>query len=66
MTEISQTIASEAEKAASVSNDGVSVTRRSLSELIAYQKFLQANEAAANPTLALQAMTRRIVPPGGH
>jgi hypothetical protein len=44
----------------------VSVTRRSLSELIAYQKFLQANEAVANPTLALQAVTRRIVPPGGH
>lgn len=66
MTDIADTIAAEAAKTASVSNDGVAVTRRSLSELIAYQKFLQANQAAADPTLALQAMTRRIVPPGGH
>jgi hypothetical protein len=66
MTDIADTIADEALKPASVSNDGVTVSRRSLSELIAYQKFLQANEAAADPTLALQSMTRRIVPPGGH
>jgi hypothetical protein len=53
-------------KAASVSNDGVTVTRRSLSELIEYEKHLASSQATASPVGALKAMILRIVPPGGH
>jgi hypothetical protein len=38
MSAISDQLAAEALKAASVSNDGVTVSRRSLTELIEYEK----------------------------
>jgi hypothetical protein len=66
VSEISDQLAAEALKAASVSNDGVTVSRRSLSELIEYEKHLAGQQAAASPAAAFRVMTCRIVPPGGH
>jgi hypothetical protein len=66
MSEISDQLAAEALKAASVSNDGVTVSRRSLTELIEYEKHLAGQTAAASPAAMFRGMTCRIVPPGGH
>jgi len=66
MSSLSEQIAAAAAKAASVSNDGVTVTQRSLSELIAYEKHVAAQTAAASPAEVLRAMQMQIVPPGGH
>lgn len=43
--EIAAQIAADALKAQSVSNDGSSLTRRSMADQIAGQKFVAANEA---------------------
>ena len=66
MSTPSQILADEAVKAASVSNDGVTVARRSLSELMEYEKHQASKTATADPAAGLRAMITRIVPPGGH
>jgi hypothetical protein len=66
VSEISDQLAAEALKAQTVSNDGVTVSRRSLSELIAYEKHVAAQEAIASPAAMFRGMTMKIVPPGGH
>jgi len=53
MPDLTEEIESQAERAASTSTDGNSTTRRSLSDLIAADKYLKANEAAANPLTAI-------------
>ena len=66
MTTPSEQLQTELTKAASTTIDGVTQSRRSLSELIEYDKYLASKNATANPAGALQAMTVKIVPPGGH
>ena len=67
MSEISDQLAAEALKAASVSNDGVSVSRRSLTELMEYERHVAGKAAAsASPGAMLRSMVSKIVPPGGH
>jgi hypothetical protein len=59
-------INSAAAKAASVTNDGVTVVKRSLSELIAADKYDRSRTATDNPVAMLKAMQLKIVSPGGH
>ena len=66
MSEISDQLAAEALKAASVSNDGVTVSRRSLTELMEYEKHLAAKAATADITRTVKGMFSKIVAPGGH
>ena len=66
MTEPADQLASEALKPASVSNDGVTVARRSLAELMEYEKHLAGKAAAANMPATVRGMFSKIVPPGGH
>jgi hypothetical protein len=66
VSEISDQLAAEALKAQTVSNDGVTVSRRSLSELIAYEKHLASQTATASPAATFRGMTMKMVPPGGH
>ena len=66
MAEPADQLAAEALKAQSVSNDGVTVSRRSLTELMEYEKHLAGKTAAASPAAMFRAMNCRIVPPGGH
>jgi hypothetical protein len=66
VSEISDQLAAEALKAASVSNDGVTVSRRSLTELMEYEKHLAAKTAAASPAAMFRGMTCKVVPPGGR
>lgn len=65
MSTLSEQIATAAAKAASVSNDGVTVTQRSLADLIAYEKHVASQTATASPAEMLRAMQLQIVPPGG-
>ena len=53
-------------KPASISNDGVSVSNRSLSELIEYENHLAAKAAASSPVAFFRKSILKIVPPGGH
>ena len=66
MTEPADQLASEALKAASTSVDGVSVTRRSLTELMEYEKHLAGKEATADMPATVRGMFCKIVPPGGR
>jgi uncharacterized protein YpuA (DUF1002 family) len=66
MTEPADQLAAEALKAQSVSSDGVSVTRRSLTELMAYEKHQAAKAGSLSPAAMFRGMTMRIVPPGGR
>jgi len=66
LSEPADQLAAEALKAASVSNDGVTVTRRSLKDLIEYENHLAAKKATASPAAMLRSMCSKIVPPGGH
>jgi hypothetical protein len=67
MSAISDQLADEALKAASVSNDGTTVSRRSLAELIAYENHLNAKAAtAATPASLFRGMNAKFVAPGGH
>lgn len=66
MSEISEQLAAEALKAQSVNADGVSVSRRSLTELMEYEKHVAAQTAAASPAAMFRSMTCKIVPPGGR
>lgn len=65
MSDLTTNIESEAAKAATVTNDGVTVGRRSISELIAADKYLKANDAAASISDTVKNIFSRIVPPGG-
>jgi hypothetical protein len=66
MADLSEQIEADALKPQSVSNDGVSVSRRSLSEQIEADKYLASKAATASPAAMFRSMTMRIVPPGGH
>lgn len=66
MSEPADQLAAEALKPQSVSNDGVTVSRRSLADLIAYEKHLAAKQATASPAAMFLGMNCKIVPPGGH
>jgi hypothetical protein len=67
MTTPAEQLAAEALKAQSVSNDGVTVSRRSLTELMEYEKHVAGKTAAsASPNSMLKSMVSKIVPPGGH
>lgn len=65
MSDLTTQIEAESAKAASVSSDGTSVSRRSLAEVIAADKYLKTQSALSNPGGVLRALTTRIVPPGG-
>lgn len=66
MAEPADQLAAEALKAQSVSNDGVTVTRRSLAELMEYEKHLAAKAATADISATVRGMFSKIVAPGGH
>ena len=66
MTTPAEQLEAEVTKAASVSNDGVTVARRSLTELMEYERHLAAKTAQADMGGTIKAMISRIVPPGGH
>lgn len=66
MSDITDRIEVDALKAQSVSADGVSTSRRSLSELIAADKYLASRNAATDPANTLRAMVVQAIPPGGH
>jgi|GEM_PF-4148582 len=66
MTEPADIVDAAAEKPANVSNDGVSVSQRSLSELMEFEKHVANRKAAASPAAFLRGATLKIVPPGGH
>lgn len=66
MAEPADQLAAEALKAQSVSSDGVTVSRRSLTELMEYEKHLAAKTATADMGATLRGMCFKIVPPGGH
>lgn len=66
MTTPAEQLATDALKPASISNDGVSVSNRSLSELIEADKYLASKKAAASPVQFLKSAIVKIVPPGGH
>ena len=66
MSEPADQLAAEALKPASVSNDGVTVTRRSLKELIDYENHLAAKAATASMVDTLRGMQFKTVPPGSH
>jgi len=63
---IEDQLAAEALKAQTVSNDGVTVSRRSLTELMEYEKHLAAKAATANMGATVRGMFSKIVAPGGH
>lgn len=66
MTTPAEQLAADSLKPASISNDGVSVSNRSLSELIEADKYLQGKKAVASPAAFLKGAIMKIVPPGGH
>ena len=66
MTEPADIVDAAAEKPANVSNDGVSVSQRSLSELMEFEKHVANRKAAASPAAFLRGAILKIVPPGGH
>jgi len=67
MSDLSDQIALDATKSQSVTNDGVTVTRRALQDQIAADRYLR--DVAATPENAaslFKSMNFKIVPPGGH
>ena len=66
MGEPADQLAAEALKPQTVSNDGVTISRRSLKDLMDYENHLAAKAAAASPAAMFRAMNCKIVPPGGH
>jgi len=65
MSVLSDQLLTDAAKAAATSNDGVSVSKRSLTELIEADKYLRSITAAASPAAAFRLLNSKIVPPGG-
>lgn len=66
MSDITDKIELDALKAQAVSADGISTSRRSLSEMIAADKYIAARTAATDPAGTLRAMIVEVIPPGGH
>ena len=67
MTTTSDQIAIDALKPVSVSNDGVSVTRRSIKDQIEADRYLRDIAATpANGASLFYSMNFKVVPPGGH
>jgi len=68
MSDLTTQIETQAEKTQATSADGVSVSRRSLTDLIEADKHLRATEATkpANISATIRGMMLKIVPPGGH
>lgn len=66
MTTPAEQVDAEALKAASVSNDGVTVTRRSLTELMEYEKHAASRTATADMAATVKGMFSKIVAPGGR
>ena len=65
MTDLSDQIATDASKPQATANDGVSVTRRSLSEQIAADKYARSLAAVTSPVEFLRKQIIQVVPPGG-
>ena len=65
MSDLSDQIALDAVKAASISNDGVTVARRSLADQIAADRYARDVAAAASPAANFRNMISQIVPGGG-
>lgn len=63
-SDLETTIENAAENPQSASVDGVTVTQRSLSELIEADKYLQAKKASRRKNRGLRYT--RIVPPGAN
>lgn len=59
-------IESTANKAASVTNDGVTVAQRSMADLIAADKYKRSIEAASDRQTMLGGIFSKIIAPGGH
>jgi hypothetical protein len=66
MTTPAEELAAQMLKPQSISNDGVSVSNRSLSELMEYEKHQAAKAAVASPVAFFKKSILKIVPPGGH
>jgi hypothetical protein len=66
MTTPAEQLAADMLKPATISNDGVSVGNRSLTELMEYEKHVASKAAAASPAAFLRKSILKIVPPGGH
>lgn len=64
-TDFEAAVAAKAAKAQSVSNDGTSVTQRSLSDQIAWSKHLRDIEAANDTSGLFPLRVFQIVAPGG-
>ena len=65
MSDLTDRISTDALKPQTVSNDGVTVSQRSLQDQIEAAKFEASHIAAASPTEVMRAMQMRLVPPGG-
>ena len=67
MSDITDQIEADAVKAQSVTSDGQSITRRSLSELIAADRHLRQTTATSPTTIlaTLRGMSLKVIPPGG-
>lgn len=61
-SELESTIETNAEKPVSMSVDGVTVTQRPMSELIAADRYLSAKRASRRRSLGIRF--RQVVPPG--
>lgn len=66
MSDLSDRIETDALKPQSVTADGVSITRRSLADQIAADKYLADKAASADMSRTVKNLFSRIVPPGGH
>jgi hypothetical protein len=66
LSDLSEQIEADALKPQSVTNDGVSVSRRSLTEQIEADKYLASKAATASPAAMFRSMTCKIVAPGGR
>lgn len=66
MSEPADQLAAESLKPQTVSNDGVTVSRRSLTELMEYEKHLAGKTATADMASTVRGMFSKIVAPGGH
>lgn len=53
-TDLSQVIAQQAQQAAATSLDGMSVSQRSIADLITAAEFLKKQQAASNPLRSLK------------
>lgn len=66
MTTPAEQLESQFTQPQSITNDGVSVSNRSLTELMEYEKHQAGKAAAASPVAFFRKSILKIVPPGGH